>query len=143
MANDTFAPSEEEQRMLLAQLAQLLQSSGAGNLMQMGGGGQFPAGANAGQPQQPGANLFAPPQRVPGIQNVPVGGPANPNLADSFGPRGTIFLGGSPFKPDFGPARLQNSLVFAKELLDSSQAFAQSDMGRALSEKLKGLFGSK
>lgn len=126
---------DPDTQALLAQLAQLLSASGAGGMMGFGGGAQ-------GGPQA-GGNLFQQPNSPPIGQVNPVGGPGEPPIADNYAPRGTIFLGGSPFKPNFGPARLQNSLVLMENLLNSSQKFSGSPMGQALGEKLKNLFGSK
>ena len=147
MANNSLLESIRAQlqdpntQNLLAQIAQLQSITGAGPLMGFGGGGQgtTPQGGGIFGPPQQGA-----PQRdFQGFYQEPVERPGQAPSTPNYGPQGTIFLGGSPFKPDFGPARLQNSLVFARDLLNSSSQFAESDMGRALADKLKNLFGGK
>lgn len=61
-----------------------------------------------------------------------VGGPGQP-IGPSYAPQGVIFGGGSPFPVDPGPARLQNSLVGLRDLMNTPLG---QDMIAKLKEKL-------
>ena len=103
-------------------LEKFMQSSGAGDLMSFGGENQGP---NLADPQA-GINPMLAGQAVnrPGVFQKPVSG----QLAPSYGPQGVIFGGGSPYPVDPGPARLQNTMVGLRDLLNSplgQQAIAQ------------------
>ena len=104
-----MAEQPDYEQMYNALMAQLLQQSGAGNLMgfqqpQRPGPSTQPTMTNAGQAVN-----------SPGVFQNPVGG----NLAPSYAPQGVMFGGGSPFPVDPGPARLQNTLVGLRDLLSS------------------------
>lgn len=77
-----------------------------------------------------------------GIFQVPVGGPGQP-LGPVGMPQGAIFGGGSPVPIDFGPARLQNTLVAVRDLINASEQFRQSDLGKQLGTKLNSWLGVK
>lgn len=92
-------------------IRRLLAALGAQQPGQLGGGllGLQPA---APIPQQPG--LFQP-------FTVPTAVAGAPPGVQSFAPSGTIFQGGSPFRPDFTPQRINNALVAGNRILKAIQ----------------------
>ena len=116
MADPTSNLTDDQLREMLAQIAQLLS-------------------------QQHQLTTLGTPNPLFGQVKDVVGGPGIGNpAAPTAAPQGVLFAGGSPYKPNFGPARLQNSLVAIRDLLTGSSQFANSPLGQALGAKLKGLF---
>lgn len=123
---DELNQLREQIKAFETMLAGLASSTGAGAAMSVGGGGlgqpgQFPTP----QPNQ------APSQTTnSGYFAGPVGGPNSPLIAPSYAPSGVIFGGGSPFPINPWPARINNSLVAIRDLMNTP-------LGQQLIEKLK------
>jgi hypothetical protein len=118
--NKLYASLEEQLKMLA-------QNSGGNQLSQLGGMG----------PQQP-------PQEQ--VFTRPVGGPGEA-IGPMFGPRGTIFGGGSPVPVPYGPARLNNSLVAIRDLINAARMVKDSPLGQkafpAMRDKIMSVLGRK
>ena len=102
MANNQ---ADYEKALQMAQMFYAMQGQGGGN----------------GLPQLPGQNLL---QQggvvdvVKALQNIPMRAPTGitPEELGGYAPSGMMFTGGSPFKHDFTPERIQNTIYLLNQL---------------------------
>lgn len=118
-------------------LAGMASATGASSAMGVGGAPTMTGGVGGGfggwlpqnQPQGTPANTA----NNTGYFAGPVGGPNSPLIAPSYAPSGVIFGGGSPFPVNPWPARINNSLVGLRDLMNTP-------LGQQLIAKLKARF---
>lgn len=112
---------------IVASLEQLIKTVEAQSLTQLSG---------MQQPQTPSQQANLP---GAGTTIAPYAGVAGgPPLAHNFGPQGVLFGGGSPVPVPRDPARLQNTLVAIRDLINAGSQFRNSPLGAKLGEFLGG-----